>query len=184
MKRKEESQTGWQRKWRSESGKIGATIYLNRHEIDILDWLVHRVMDADPRPEAVGRPAALRRLLAEIEEEYADEIAAWALAALEPAERASFYQQELGRRRRGPQRAKYEHLSRIEQQRIARRAMARIRNEARRRDEAKLMHEQAEQAENGDDGELPAPKKARRKKPARKKPATVKAKRGAVRFAK
>ena len=147
MKRDEDLQTKWQRKWRSESGKIGATIYLNRHEIDILDWLAHRVMDADPRPEAVGRPAALRRLLAEIEEDHGDEIAAWALAAPEPAERASFYQQELGRRRRGPQRAKYEHLSRVEQQRIARRAMARIRNEARRRDEAQLMHDERDEAE-------------------------------------
>jgi hypothetical protein len=151
MKRDESLQARWQQKWRKESGKTGATIYLNRHEIDILDWLAHRVMDADPRPEAVGRPAALRRLLAEIEEDHGDEIAAWALAAPEPAERASFYQQELGRRRRGPQRAKYEHLSRAEQQRIARRAMARIRNEARRRDEAKLMQEHSEPTEDGDD---------------------------------
>jgi hypothetical protein len=140
----------WQQKWRAESGKTGATIYLNRHEIDILDWLAHRVMDADPRPEAVGRPAALRRLLAEIEEDHTDEIAAWALAAPDPAERASFYQQELGRRRRGPQRAKYEHLSRDEQQRIARRALARIRNEARRREEATLMHGLT--AESSDEG--------------------------------
>ena len=49
-------------------------------------------MDADPRPEAVGRPAALRRLLAEIEEDHGDEIAAWSIAAPEPAERASFNQ--------------------------------------------------------------------------------------------
>jgi hypothetical protein len=140
----------WQQKWRAESGKTGATIYLNRHEIDILDWLAHRVMDADPRPEAVGRPAALRRLLAEIEEDHTDEIAAWALAAPDPAERASFYQQELGRRRRGPQRAKYEHLSRDEQQRIARRALARIRDEARRREEATLMHDLT--AESSDEG--------------------------------
>jgi hypothetical protein len=151
MKRDENLQATWQQRWRTESGKIGATIYLNRHEIDILDWLAHRVMDADPRPEAVGRPAALRRLLAEIEEDHADEIAAWALAAPEPHERASFYQQELGRRRRGPQRAKYEHLSRAEQQRIARRAMARIRNEARRSSEAKLMHDQREEIEGNDD---------------------------------
>jgi hypothetical protein len=150
MKADDDLNAKWQRKWRSESGKIGATIYLNRHEIDILDWLAHRVMDADPRPDAVGRPAALRRLLAEIEEDHADEIAAWALAAPEPAERASFYQQELGRRRRGPQRAKYEHLSRAQQQRIARRAMARIRNEARRHDEAKLLHEDRDEIEDGD----------------------------------
>jgi len=111
-------------------------------------------MDADPRPEAVGRPAALRRLLAEIEADHGDEIATWALAAPEPAERASFYQQELGRRRRGPRRAKYEHLSRTEQQRIARRAMARIRNETRRRDEAMLMlmHDHSEPTEDGDRG--------------------------------
>jgi hypothetical protein len=135
----------WQRKWRSDSGKFGATIYLNRHEIDILDWFAMQfVMPNDPRPEAVGRPAALRRLLAEIEEEHPDEIAAWALAAPDPAERGSIYQRELGRRRQGPQREKYEHLSRAEQQRIARRAMARIRNEARRRDEAQAMHRQRE----------------------------------------
>ena len=162
MKPDDDLQAKWQRKWRSESGKIGATIYLNRHEIDILDWLAHRVMDADPRPDAVGRPAALRRLLAEIEDDHGDEIAAWALAAPEPAERASFYQQELGRRRRGPQRAKYEHLSHVEQQRIARRAMARIRNEARRHGEAKLMHD-AEQPE--DDAEAMKPKQ--RKPPKR-----------------
>jgi hypothetical protein len=144
-------QAQWQRKWRSESGKYGATLYLNRHEIDILDWFALQiVMPADPRPEAVGRPAALRRLLAEIEEDHGDEIAAWALAAPEPAERGSIYQRELGRRRQGPQREKYEHLSRAEQQRIARRAMARIRNEARRRDEAESMHRQraAEEAED------------------------------------
>ena len=146
----------WQRKWRSESGKFGATIYFNRHEIDIIDWLAHRVMDSDPRPEAVGRPAALRKLLAEIEDDHGDEIAAWALAAPEPAERASLYQQELGRRRRGPQRAKYEHLTREKQQQIARRAMARLRNirnnEARRKGEAKAMHRQRE-AEEGVDSE-------------------------------
>src|SRR6202521_2720774 len=100
MKPDDDLQAKWQRKWRSESGKIGATIYLNRHEIDILYWLAHRVMDADPRPEAVCRPAALRRLLAEIEEDHGVEIAALGLAAPEPADRASFYQQELGRRRR------------------------------------------------------------------------------------
>ena len=149
MKRNEDLQTKWQRKWRSESGKIGATIYLNRHEIDILDWLAHRVMDSDPRPEAVGRPAALRRLLAEIEEDHGGEIAAWALAAPEPSERASHYQQELGRRR-GPQRAKYEHLSRAEQQRIARRAMARIRNEERRRKEAATLHDRQDAEQDGD----------------------------------
>jgi hypothetical protein len=152
MPTEKDLQSLWQRKWRSESGKFGATLYLNRHEIDILDWLAHRVMDSDPRPEAVGRPAALRKLLAEIEDDHGDEIAAWALAAPEPSERASFYQQELGRRRRGPQRAKYEHLSHTEQQRIARRAMARIRNEARRTDEARAMHRQRE-AEEGDDSE-------------------------------
>jgi hypothetical protein len=150
MKADDDSQAKWQRQWRTESGKIGATIYLNRHEIDILDWLAHRVMKADPRPAAVGRPAALRRLLAEIEADHGDEIATWALVAPEPAERASFYQQELGRRRRGPQRAKYEHLSRAEQQRTARRAMARIRNETRRRDEAMLMHDHSEPTEDGD----------------------------------
>ena len=163
MKRDEKLQTKWQQKWRSESGKIGATIYLNRHEIDILDWLAHRVMDADPRPEAVGRPAALRRLLAEIEEDHGDEIAAWSIAAPEPAERASFYQKELGRRRQGPQRAKYEHLSRVEQQRIARRAMARIRNEARRRDEAKLMHDAREREADSDEIEKPRRKTRKRK---------------------
>jgi hypothetical protein len=162
-KRDENLQTKWQQRWRTESGKSGATIYLNRHEIDILDWLAHRVMDSDPRPEAVGRPAALRRLLAEIEEDHGDEIAAWALAAAEPSERASFYQQELGRRRRGPQRAKYEHLSRAEQQRIARRAMARIRNETRRRDEAKTMHDERERQEDGDEAPAPHdPEKPRR----------------------
>jgi hypothetical protein len=163
MKKPDENlQADWQRKWREGSGKIGATIYLNRHEIDILDWLAHRVMDADPRPEAVGRPAALRRLLAEIEEDHGDEIAAWALAAPEPSERASFYQQELGRRRRGPQRAKYEHLSRAEQQRIARRAMGRIRDQARRRDEAKLMHAERERMEEDNDTDERDPEKARR----------------------
>jgi len=171
MKDGDDLQAKWQRRWRTESGKTGATIYLNRHEIDILDWLAHRVMDADPRPEAVGRPAALRHFLAEIEEDHADEIAAWALAAPEPAERASFYQQELGRRRRGPQRAKYEHLSRVEQQRIARRAMGRIRNEARRRDEAKLMHGEREQLEDADnDAEEQAPRRSSiRKTPRRTK---------------
>jgi hypothetical protein len=49
-------------------------------------------MPADVRPQAVGRPAALRRLLTEIEEDHADEIAAWAIAAPEPAERGSIYQ--------------------------------------------------------------------------------------------
>jgi hypothetical protein len=147
-------QAQWQRKWRSESGKYGATLYLNRHEIDILDWFAMQiVMAADPRPEAVGRPAALRRLLAEIEEDHADDIAAWAIAAPEPAERGSIYQRELGRRRQGPQRAKFEHLPREQQQRIARRAMARIRNEARRRDEAKAMHGQREAEEGDSEGE-------------------------------
>jgi hypothetical protein len=49
-------------------------------------------MPADPRPQAVGRAAALRRLLAEIKGGHADEIAAWAIAAPEPAERGSIYQ--------------------------------------------------------------------------------------------
>ncbi len=98
--------------------------------------------------EAVGRPAALRRLLAEIEEDHTDEIAAWALAAPDPAERASFCQQEVGRRRRGPPRAKYEHLSRDEQQRIALRALARIRDEARRRDKVALMHDTTAKSED------------------------------------
>jgi hypothetical protein len=150
-----ELQAEWQRKWRSESGKYGATLYLNRHEIDILDWFALMVvMPNDPRAEAVGRPAALRRLLREIEEDHADEIAAWALAAPEPSERGSIYQRELGRRRRGPQRDKYEHLSREQQQRIARRAMARIRNERRRLDEAKSMHGQRESdISDGDEAE-------------------------------
>jgi hypothetical protein len=152
MPAEKDLQAQWQRKWRSESGKFGATLYLNRHEIDILDWLAYRVMSADPRPEAVGRPAALRRLLAEIEDDHGDEIAAWALAAPEPAERGSIYQRELGRRRQGPQRVKYEHLSRDEQQRVARRAMARIRNQQRRTDEARFMHGQRE-AEEGDNSE-------------------------------
>jgi hypothetical protein len=91
----------------------------------------------------------LRRLLNELERDHGDEIAAWAIAAPSPEERASFYHRELGLRRRGPRRAEYEHLPRAEQQRIARRAMARIRNEARRRDEARTMHEQRE-AEEGD----------------------------------
>ena len=72
----------------------------------------------------VGRPATGRladrqrcgRLLAEIEEDQGDEIAAWARAAPESAERASFYQQELGHRRRAP-----------------------AARETRRRDEAKLI---------------------------------------------
>jgi hypothetical protein len=82
----------------------------------------------------------LRRLLAETEEDHADEITGWAIAAPEPAERGSVYQRKLGRRRQGPQREKYEHLPREQQQRIARPVMARIRNERRRLDEARAMH--------------------------------------------
>jgi len=140
----------WQRRWRSENGKIGATIYLNRHEIDILDWVAFQLMAEDKTPQAVGRPAALRAMLAEFETRYADEIASWALAAPPPEKRASFYQAEIGRRRRGPNRAKYVDISEAERLRIIHRWQARLRNERRRSGEAGLLHAVREAEEEKD----------------------------------
>ena len=38
----------WQRRWRANSDKIGATIYLTRLEVDVLDCLAEQLMEHDP----------------------------------------------------------------------------------------------------------------------------------------
>jgi hypothetical protein len=123
----------WQRQWRATSGKIAVTIYLTGLEVELLDWQAWQLMGEDPRPEAVGRPAALRSLLNKLVTDHSDAISEWAQRAPpSPEERASFFRRELGQRRRGTQREKYEHLPRAEQQRIKQQAKARLREEERR----------------------------------------------------
>ncbi len=131
----------WQQRWRAENGKVGTTICLNRHEIDILDWVAYRLMAEDKTPQAVGRPAALRAMPAEFERRHADEIASWAMAVPAPEQRASFCHAELGKQRRGPNHQTYADVSDAERQRIFRLWQARKRNGRRRRREAGVLHE-------------------------------------------
>ena len=83
----------WQRERRD---KVGATLYLTRSEIDILDWMVQRLMTEKPdSPHVVGRPAAVRALLHEVMDTHGDDIMAWAMTAPEPEVRAREFQKEL-----------------------------------------------------------------------------------------
>jgi len=116
----------WQREWRKRQDKIGATLYLTRPEIDILDWMVEQLMEGEPEsPHVVGRPAAIRALLQDVLDAHREEILAWSMEAPEPEIRARTFQIELGRRRRGPRHAEFQDLPRHKQQAIARAARAR-----------------------------------------------------------
>lgn len=138
----------WQREWRQRRDKVGATLYLTRSEIDILDWLVAELMDGKPdSPHVVGRPAAVRALLQEVMDAHGDEIMAWAMTAPEPEVRAREFQKELGRRRRGPRYSEFQALPRHRQQSIARaarsRSLAAMREQKRKGREATLLQQHA-----------------------------------------
>jgi hypothetical protein len=120
----------WQRKWRATGDRTAVTIYLTRFEMDVLDYLVWERMREDPRPEAVGRTSALGSLLSEFVDRRRDKVAPWAQGAADPKERASFYHRELGKRRQGPQRGKYELPTEWEQ--LKREAQSRLKKEERR----------------------------------------------------
>lgn len=131
----------WQREWRGRRDKIGATLYLTRSEVDILDWMVEQLMEHDPdSPHVVGRPAAIRALLQDIMDQHKDDILEWAMSSPEPETRAREFQKELGRRRRGPRYAEFQSLPRHRQQTIARNArsksLAELREKKRKRSEA------------------------------------------------
>ena len=135
----------WQRRWRQNADKIGATLYLTRVEIDVLDWLAEQLIANDAEStHVVGRPAAVRMLLEQVMEEHGEAIQLWAENAAEPAERSQFYKQELGRRRRGPRHDEFKSLPREQQQAQARaarkKAMAKHREKNRQRQEAMTMH--------------------------------------------
>ena len=130
----------WQREWRARRDKIGATLYLSRSEIDILDWMASRLMEENPEsPHVVGRPAVIRALLSEVMDQHGDEIIAWSMAAPEPGNRAREFQKELGKRRRGPNYAEFQNLPRHRQQAIAR--TARNRSLAALREQRRLGRE-------------------------------------------
>jgi hypothetical protein len=134
----------WQREWRSRRDKIGATLYLSRSEIDILDWVVEQLMEQNPEsPHVVGRPAALRALLQDVMEDHKEDILEWAVSAPEPEDRARVFQKELGRRRRGPRYSEFQNLPRHRQQTIARNArkksLAAMREKRRKRGEALIL---------------------------------------------
>src|SRR5271163_4822565 len=96
----------WRRQWRATSGKIGVTIYFNRFEVDVLDWLTWQLLHESAKPEAVGRPAALRKLVAKYADDHRDEFAKWRQSVPGPEEQAIFYRRELGQRRRDVPRGK------------------------------------------------------------------------------
>ena len=130
----------WQREWRGKRDKIGATLYLSRSEIDILDWMVEQLMEQNPEsPHVVGRPAAIRALLQDVMDRHKDDILEWAISAPEPADRARTFQKELGRRRRGPRYAEFQDLPRHRQQVIARNA--RSKSFAALREKRRKTHE-------------------------------------------
>jgi hypothetical protein len=134
----------WQREWRSRQDKIGATLYLTRSEVDILDWMVGQLMEHNPdSPQVVGRPAVIRALLQDIMDQHKDEILQWAMVAPEPEVRAREFQKELGRRRRGPRYAEFQGLPRHRQQTIARNArrksLAALREKKRKGREAVVL---------------------------------------------
>lgn len=105
----------WQRTWRQ--GKLPITMFLTHDEVDVLDWFAYRLLRGDRKShEVVGRPAALRALLATLADEHKDAIVRWKRNAPAPDERGVFFKEELGRRRRGTFYETYQHLSREEQQ--------------------------------------------------------------------
>jgi hypothetical protein len=139
-----------QRQWRATSGKIAVTIYLNRLEMDVLDYLAWERLREDPRPEAVGRPFALRSLLYEFADRRRDKISPWAQRAPSSKERASFYHRELGQRRHGRRHGKYEDLPPTEQRQIKQETLSRLNEEERRWMALALMEVQYESEEKDD----------------------------------